>query len=108
MYTDSSIISPVIEKEDIVSLHFPDHEVLESLEDIKQRRIDAERATFLGNGYLSKVTIHFKDVEGFKKVETTIWEVTETKIALKNGIGIPLHRVIKVDAPKESLKYPNI
>ena len=97
-----------VEKEHISSLYFPVQEVLSSLEEITQRKEDAERGSFLGNGYKSKVMIYFKDVEGLKHVETTIWVVTDTRVILKNNMSIPLHRIIKVKAKPEDLKYPNI
>ncbi len=103
--------SPVpltIEKEYIASLHFPDQEVLISPEEIKQRKADAEQGSVIGNGYRSKVSISFKDAEGLKQVETTIWAVTNKRVILKNNMTIPLHRIIKVKAPTESLKYPTI
>jgi|GEM_PF-120715 uncharacterized protein (UPF0248 family) len=100
--------SASVEKEHISSLYFPVQEVLSSAEEIAQRKEDAERGSFLGNGYKSKVMIYFKDVEGLKHVETTIWSVTDTRVILKNNMSIPLHRIVKVKALQEDLKYPNI
>jgi hypothetical protein len=102
------MVADCIDKEDIAILHFPPTEVLHSQEEIRQRKVDAERARFLGNCYTSKVLIQFKDATGIKQVETTIWAVTETKVILKNNMSIPLARIIKVHIPDESLKYPNI
>src|SRR5579885_2581000 len=97
-----------IEKEHIAGLYFPKDEVLSTVEEIEERRADAERTTFLGNGYRGKVTIYFRDSKGLKQVETTVWEVTDTLVMLKDNLSIPLHRIIKFVAPSESLKYPNI
>jgi len=107
MFTDF-ITSLPVEKEYIGNLYFPVQEVLSSQDEIKQRKADAERGSFLGNGYKSKVLIYFKDIEGLKHVETTIWAVTDKRVILKNNVTIPLHRIIRVKAEEESLKYPNI
>jgi len=104
----NSITSIPVEKEYIASLHFPPNEVLGSPEEIKQRKTDIERGRFVGNAFKGKVEIHFKDSEGLKQVETTIWAITETRVMLKNNMSIPLNRIFKVKIPSESLKYPNI
>lgn len=104
----NAIISTLIEKEDIPDLVFPDDETLESAEKIAQRRVDIERGLLLGNGFTSKVAIYFIDSEKLRRVETTIWEVTNASVVLKNNICIPIHRIVKVEIQNESLKYPNI
>ena len=86
----------VIEKDNVAGLHFPTEEVLESPEEIKQRSTDAQRGMLLGNNDKGKVKILFIDDEGVKQVETTIWAVTDTRVILKTGMGIPLHRILKV------------
>jgi len=107
MFINSTISTPV-KKEYIASLHFPPYEVLDSPEEIKQRKADIERGRFLGNAYKSKVVIYFKDSKGLKQVETTIWSITETQVMLKNNMSIPLNRIFKVKLQNESLKYSNI
>jgi hypothetical protein len=86
----------IIEKDNIDSLHFPTSEVLESSEEITQRKVDAERGMLLGNTYKGKVRILFIDDESVKQVETTIWAVTDTRVVLKTGMGIPIHRIIMI------------
>ena len=109
---NTTLVNPsvpsTIEKEYIASLHFPPQEVLDSTEDIERRNADVMQGSVVGNGYRSKVSIHFKDAEGLKKVETTIWAVNGQRVILKNNMTIPLHRIIKVEVPTESLKYPHI
>ncbi|MGP8217774.1 MAG: hypothetical protein ACLQQ4_19570 [Bacteroidia bacterium] len=107
MIADYFIPKP-IEKEYVAGLHYPTREVLSTPEEIQQRREDAERGMVLGNNYKSKVKILFKDDESVKQVETTIWAVTDTRVILKNNMAIPLHRIIKVKTPTESLRIPNI
>jgi len=50
----------------------------------------------LGNLEHEKVNILFVDNDGFKKVETTIWGVTDTSIILKKSMTIPLGRILSV------------
>jgi hypothetical protein len=91
MSTDYYSAPYLIEKDNIASLHFPNQEVLISPEEIKQRKTDAERGMILGNTDKSKVKILFIDDETVKQVETTIWAVTDTRVILKTGMGIPLN-----------------
>ncbi len=50
----------------------------------------------LGNLERSKVNIVFADEKGSKKVETTVWGVTDKSVILKQSTVIPLARTIKV------------
>lgn len=93
--TNTSAITNV-EKEDIGKLIFPNKEVLTSLDEIKQRHIDLEHATRLGNIEHGKIKIQFKDEDGLKQVETTIWATTDMRIVLKGGVMIPINRIYKV------------
>lgn len=51
----------------------------------------------LGNEFKSKTTIVFQTEDGPKRIETTVWSLTERYIQIKNGILIPLKSIIKVD-----------
>ncbi|MBD3636409.1 MAG: hypothetical protein HUJ25_03630 [Crocinitomicaceae bacterium] len=86
----------VITKDLIHHLHFPKEEVLNSSFDKNVRNKDLEQAIVLGNVYHSKVAILFEDIEGQKKVETTIWGVTDKAVILKGDIMIPIHRIIRI------------
>ena len=86
-----------IQKEVINKLYFPPDDVLDSSSDKTLRRIDIIKATRLGNTSRYKVKILFKDDEGVKIVDTTIWAVTENRIVLKKGVVIPIHRICKVE-----------
>jgi len=107
MLTDE-IISALTEKENIANLIFPNNEVLASPKEISKRRMDIERGLLMGNGFRSKVLIYFRDAEKLRKVETTIWGVTDVRVLLKNNTSIPLQRIVKIEIQNESLKYPNI
>ena len=85
-----------IEKENISGLKFPEDEVLLSKDDIKIRTMNLERALALGNLEHNKIKIVFEDAEGIKQVETTVWAVTDKRIILKQGVVIPIHRILDV------------
>ncbi|RME19046.1 MAG: hypothetical protein D6799_02025, partial [Bacteroidetes bacterium] len=55
-----------IEKERIADLKFPEDDVLQSEESKKQRWMDLERATTLGNLDKIKFKIYFADNKGYK------------------------------------------
>jgi hypothetical protein len=86
----------LIDKERIVELQFPKNEVLEDIDDIKQRKQDLDRALTLGNLEHVKIKIYFEDDEGPKVVDTTIWGVTDSRVILKQGVVIPVNRIHKI------------
>jgi uncharacterized protein (UPF0248 family) len=85
-----------IEKEKVATLKFPKEEVLKDANAIKERMHTLERGMTLGNLQKQKSRIYFKDNEGEKVVETTIWAVTSNFILLKYGVAIPVNRIIKI------------
>ncbi|MCC1483282.1 hypothetical protein J1C55_01655 [Winogradskyella sp. E313] len=62
----------------------------------KERCNKLKRAMALGNLEQEKVKIIFIDNEGFKRVETTIWGVTDKNVILKESTLIPLGRIVSV------------
>jgi hypothetical protein len=86
----------VIPKESVNEYTFIKNEVLASTNDIRQRKIDLNRALILGNAYRRKVKIIFETTKGLCQVETTIWAVTEKNVILKGGKIIPITTVHKV------------
>ena len=86
----------LIDKERIVELQFPKNEVLEDIDDIKQRKQNLELALTLGNLEHVKIKIYFEDDEGPKVVDTTIWGVTDSRVILKQGVVIPVNRIHKI------------
>lgn len=86
----------LIDKESIVNLHFPKNEVLEDIDDIKQRKQDLDRALTLGNLEHVKIKIYFQDDTSNKMVETTIWGITDNRVILKQGVVIPVNRIHKI------------
>ncbi len=96
---EPGIASPIIvEKELIAEFHFPREEVLLNVDEIKVRSLAMQRAIRLGNNQKRKVKIIFEDDQAIKKVETTIWAVTEKNILLKRGVAVPINRIHQVSA----------
>ena len=94
---DSPTSAPeIVEKEKIADLKFPSDEILKDPEAIKNRTIDLERALKLGNIEHGKIKIVFQDDERIKQVDTTIWGVTDKRIILKQGVVIPINRILAV------------
>jgi len=86
-----------INKEDIKFLKFPHKDVLCSKAQRKMRRYRLRRALSLGNLEHEKVGILFEDNEGIKKVETTVWGITDKSVILKQSTIIPLERILQVN-----------
>jgi uncharacterized protein (UPF0248 family) len=92
-----NIATPIlIQKESIINLKFPAEKIERTQEEEKQLLDKLHRATTLGNIDQQKARIYFKDNEGLKFVETTIWATGEKNIVLKQGITIPIHRIVDV------------
>jgi hypothetical protein len=51
----------------------------------------------LGNEFKAKATITFNTTDGAKKVDTTVWLVTEKYIQLKNNIHIPIKCIFDIE-----------
>lgn len=86
----------IVAKENINLLTFPKNDVLHSELKQSERKRRVIRAMKLGNNKKFKVKIIFEDLEGLKKVETTVWGVTEMNIILKQGTLIPIERIHEI------------
>lgn len=82
----------LIEKEEVINYHFLPVEKKES--SVTQEKL--ERALRLGNEFKSKTTISFLTDQGPKKIETTVWTLTEHFIQIKGSVSIPLKSLIDV------------
>ena len=89
----------IIPKETIPSLRFPHQAVPLSAEEHRDIMEKLAWATRLGNAEHGKCRIHFKDDEGVKAVETTIWAFDNDHIVLKYGMTIPVGRVLAIEVP---------
>ena len=87
----------IIEKEEVSALHFPSEEILTSEKERKIRATSIERAISLGNLEHHKVRIYFADDQGEKRVDTTIWAVTDSAIVLKQHTILPINRILKLE-----------
>lgn len=85
-----------VEKEEIKFLHFPREDVLSKIEDRRNRRMELQKAMSLGNLSREKVKIFFRDDQGLKKVESSIWKITDKAVILKKSTLIPLERILGV------------
>jgi uncharacterized protein (UPF0248 family) len=84
----------VIKKELILNLSFiEDKSTVEQHPNLKQQILNA---TLLGNNEHKKVKIIFKDDDGVKLVETTIWASGQKFICLKGGSWLPIHRILEI------------
>lgn len=87
------MVGTLIEKEQI-----GEHKIIAA----EQNRADELRAKLndalrLGNEFKSKVSLAFNTEDGPKRVETTVWSLTEKYIQIKSGVLIPLVSMISVD-----------
>ena len=89
-------IIPTIKKEEIKFLKFPKEDVLDKKSEKINRFVELHRALYLGNLEREKVRIVFSDNESLKRVETTIWGVTDKAVILKKYTIIPLERIVSV------------
>lgn len=97
MSTDLIDIAQIIERESVEDCIFPTDEVIPDDEELRKKRArKIHRATSLGNLEQQKVNIVFKDNEGLKRVHTTIWAQTGTKIILKENMTLPVHRIVDI------------
>lgn len=86
----------IIDKETIAQLRFPAEALKRSKEDQQKLMEKLKDATSLGNMDHHKCRITFRDDQGLKVVETTIWATGEKNIVLKHGMTIPIHRIVEV------------
>ncbi len=89
----------LIPKERIPSLRFPSEPL--ALTPVQRSAIKdkLEWATRLGSVEHGKCRIVFRDDEGLKAVETTIWAFDTENVVLKYGMSIPLARVEAIEIP---------
>ncbi|MCC7298985.1 MAG: hypothetical protein IT244_11685 [Bacteroidia bacterium] len=83
----------LIEKEQINDLVYPS-QVTEKSRDLKTELMEkCSKALSLGNLHKVKCSILFRDADGLKKVNTTIWGILEDHIVLKGGVNLNLRYV---------------
>ncbi|WP_421940361.1 hypothetical protein [Pedobacter sp.] len=83
----------IVEKEHIGYLN-----IISAKEDhTEELRSKLDEAQRLGNEFKSKAVITFNTTIGPKRVDTTVWSVTEKYVQLKNNVHIPIKSVIDID-----------
>lgn len=82
----------LIQKEEVVNYHFLPAD-LKKTEVTKEK---LERALRLGNEYKSKTFITFQTDQGPKRIETTVWTLTDEFIQIKGGVTIPLKSLLDI------------
>lgn len=82
----------LIEKEEVIN-----YTLLDAPAD--ERHVVKEKlqgALRLGNEFKSKAYITFQTDQGPKKIETTVWNVTDNYIQIKNRVLIPISSLIDI------------
>lgn len=82
----------LIEKEEVINYHFAEVDKKES--QVTKEKL--ERAVRLGNDYKGKTQITFMTDQGPKKIETTVWTLTENHIQIKGSVAIPLTALVEL------------
>lgn len=82
-----------IEKEEVINYHFAPVD----LRNTKVTKEKLERAVRLGNEFKSKTYITFQTDEGPKRIETTVWTLTDEFIQIKGGVSIPLKSLVDIN-----------
>ncbi len=83
----------LISKEDI-----PKYKLARASEDhTVELRQKLRGALRLGNEFKAKATITFQTIEGPKRVETTVWTLTDDALQIKNGVVLPLGSLLDID-----------
>lgn len=92
MEKEKSAVIELINKEDIAN-----YKIIKATEDhSKELRQKLSNALRLGNEFKSKCSIDFQTSEGPKRIETTVWTLTDSYLQIKNGVVIPLNSLINV------------
>lgn len=86
------IKAELIEKEEVQNYKFLNAPI-DEVHVQKEKLLGAVR---LGNEFKSKAYITFQTDQGPKKIETTVWTVTEKYLQIKNGVLIPLTSLIDI------------
>lgn len=93
MEKEKNVIVELIEKEDLV--HYKITKAPEDQSTMLRRKL--KNALRLGNEFKSKSTIVFQTSEGPKRIETTVWTLTDDYLQIKNGVVIPLNSLIDIN-----------
>ncbi len=87
------MIGTLIQKEDVNKFKFIPADLDNSVKFITK----LQNALRLGNEFKSKTDIVFNTEDGPKRIETTVWSLTDKYIQIKHGILIPLKSLIEIE-----------
>ena len=86
-----------ISKEEIARLPIRASEETVNSEEQRHRRLNLQKAAWLGNTHKHKVTLRFRADQSLYAVQTTVWSVTDSHVGLKGGIVLPIANIERID-----------
>jgi hypothetical protein len=89
-------ILDIIKKEEILSLHPIQQDVLSHREKQADRIQRLDEALQNAQRHYRQATVTFQTEEGVKQVTATIWAMTDRNIVFKGGITIPVCSILDV------------
>lgn len=92
----TSTYVPEVAKEKVAGLNFPETDVLPLYDQRAERKRILKRALDFGNYAHYKVAILFEDSTGKKRVVTTVWDLDDEFVYLKNRVKLPLRSIYQV------------
>ncbi len=90
---ENQLIAELITKENLYQYKVVDAPSDHSLE--LQSKL--QNALRLGNEFKSKSNITFMTEDGPKRIETTVWSLTDKYLQIKGGVLLPLKSLISID-----------
>lgn len=85
-----------VDKNTFNALKFHSNDVLNTNDERIDRYNDLTIALKLGNLYKEKVTIVFKELNGLRKIYTTVWQIDKEIVSLKGGVTLPTRSIVNV------------
>ncbi len=89
-----------VDTEEIVLLHFPKEDILFSKDEQAERKALIEEIQTKDTFKTRTFRIVFQDIEGLKAIISRIWGLSEKEVILKEGVTIPIQRILKIDYEK--------
>ena len=87
------MIGTLIQKEDVDKFRI----ISADVDNSNKFMTKLQNALRLGNEFKSKTAIVFNTEDGPKRIETTVWSLTDKYLQIKHGILIPLKSLIDIE-----------